>query len=99
MMAFTNRGSSNNHGQHDIETKSNSTTFEAIARKHGTNKVTSHRYQSMYEKYLGPLQGKPIKFLEIGLGCNMVRTLAFSTVIRLLISLRTMVLGLLTTHG
>lgn len=66
--------SRNNHDEHNIETKPNSTTFEAVARKYGTNKVTSHRYQFMYEKYLGPLQGKPVKFLEVGLGCNMVTT-------------------------
>ncbi|KAM0418683.1 hypothetical protein ACHAPT_012380 [Fusarium lateritium] len=62
---------SSHHDHHNIEAKPNNTTFEAIARKHGTHKVTSHRYQFMYEKYLGPLQGKPVKFLEIGLGCNM----------------------------
>ncbi|RSL81289.1 hypothetical protein CEP52_010156 [Fusarium oligoseptatum] len=60
-----------NHHDQILKTKPDNATFEAIARKHGTNKVTSHSYQFMYEKYLGPLQGRSVKFLEIGLGCNM----------------------------
>ncbi|RSL38367.1 hypothetical protein CEP53_014925 [Fusarium sp. AF-6] len=60
-----------NHHDQILKTKPDKATFEAIARKHGTNKVTSHSYQFMYEKYLGPLQGRSVKFLEIGLGCNM----------------------------
>ena len=42
-----------------------------------TDKVTSHSYQTMYGKFLYPLlwkakeTGTPVKFLEIGLGCNM----------------------------
>ena len=42
-----------------------------------TDKVTTHSYQTMYGKFLYPLlwrakeTGKPIKFLEIGLGCDM----------------------------
>ncbi|PNY24885.1 8-demethyl-8-alpha-L-rhamnosyl tetracenomycin-C 2'-O-methyltransferase [Tolypocladium capitatum] len=46
-------------------------SFEQIARKYGTDKVTGHSYQSMYEKYLSPLRNLPVKMLEIGLGCNM----------------------------
>ena len=42
-----------------------------------TDKVTIHRYQVMYGNYLLPyvrrhhLLNKPMKFLEIGLGCDM----------------------------
>lgn len=46
--------------------------FEEVALKYGTDKVTSHKYQFMYDKYLRDFHGKPIKLLEIGLGCNMV---------------------------
>jgi hypothetical protein len=47
-------------------------SFQEVALKYGTDKVTTHKYQFMYEKYLNPLQGKKLKMLEIGLGCNMV---------------------------
>lgn len=47
-------------------------SFQEVALKYGTDKVTNHRYQFMYEKYLNPLQGRKLKMLEIGLGCNMV---------------------------
>lgn len=39
-----------------------------IARKHGTDKVTTHHYDAMYDKYLEPLRDRPLKMLEIGLG-------------------------------
>ncbi|PFH54948.1 hypothetical protein XA68_11454 [Ophiocordyceps unilateralis] len=45
--------------------------FEQVALKYGTDKVTSHGYQSMYEKYLPTIRDMPVKMLEIGLGCNM----------------------------
>ena len=48
-------------------------SFEQIALKYGTDKVTSHSYQHMYDKYLAPVRASPLKMLEIGLGCNMVR--------------------------
>lgn len=47
-------------------------SFVDVALKHGTDKVTTHSYQHMYDKYLSPLQSRPVKLLEIGLGCNMV---------------------------
>jgi hypothetical protein len=46
-----------------------------IAKEQGTDKVTDHEYQYMYEKYLPALRNKKVKMLEIGLGCNMVRNL------------------------
>jgi len=36
-----------------------------------TDKVTTHSYQIMYGIFLNSMRGKKIKFLEIGLGCNM----------------------------
>lgn len=46
-------------------------SWREIAFKHGTDKVTTHHYQYMYEKHLQPLRDQPLKMLEIGLGCNM----------------------------
>lgn len=45
--------------------------FEQIARKYGTDKVTTHQYQFMYDKYLSSIRDDQLKVLEIGLGCNM----------------------------
>ncbi|KAF5019046.1 hypothetical protein F66182_8938 [Fusarium sp. NRRL 66182] len=45
-------------------------SFDKAALEHGANKTNMLKYQSMYDKYLRPLQGKPIKLLEIGLGCG-----------------------------
>ena len=49
----------------------NPPSFFEIATKHGTDKVSTHSYQDMYEKYFPPLRHQPLKMLEIGLGCNM----------------------------
>lgn len=46
--------------------------FEQIARQYGTDKVTTHKYQFMYDKYLSGIRDDQLKVLEIGLGCNMV---------------------------
>ncbi|KFX86715.1 hypothetical protein V495_08671 [Pseudogymnoascus sp. VKM F-4514 (FW-929)] len=46
-------------------------SFREIGKKHGTDKVTVHRYHHMYEKYLEPLRDEKLKMLEIGLGCDM----------------------------
>lgn len=51
-------------------------TFYEIAKEKGTDKVTDHSYQHMYEKYLPALRNKRIKMLEIGLGCDMVSNLS-----------------------
>lgn len=48
-------------------------SFFEIAQTHGTDKVTTHHYEQMYETYLPALRHKRIKMLEIGLGCDMVR--------------------------
>lgn len=47
-------------------------SFYEIAHGYGTDKVTSHHYEEMYEKYFAPLRHKKIKMFEIGLGCDMV---------------------------
>lgn len=47
-------------------------SFYEIALKHGTDKVTTHSYQDMYTKYFEPNRLRPLKFLEIGLGCDML---------------------------
>jgi hypothetical protein len=47
-------------------------SFQEIALNYGTDKVTRHRYQFMYEKYLSLIRDNPIKLLELGLGCDMV---------------------------
>ncbi|KAF4625290.1 hypothetical protein G7Y89_g12880 [Cudoniella acicularis] len=46
-------------------------SFYEIANIHGTDKVTTHHYQQMYEHRLAPFRDKPIKMLEVGLGCDM----------------------------
>ena len=51
--------------------KSNSFRKVAIAERPITDKVTSHSYEFIYEKYLGLRRTQQLKFLEIGLGCNM----------------------------
>ncbi|ELR02268.1 hypothetical protein VC83_00635 [Pseudogymnoascus destructans] len=56
-------------GAPKVDTKRPS--FREIGKKFGTDKVTAHHYQHMYEKYLEPLRDEPLKMLEIGLGCDM----------------------------
>jgi hypothetical protein len=46
--------------------------FYSIAKRIGTDKAGPiHSYYHAYDKYLNPLRFKPIKMLEVGLGCNM----------------------------
>ena len=45
--------------------------FKLIGLKYGTDKVTSHHYEHLYGKVLGPYLNTEINFLEIGLGCGM----------------------------
>lgn len=51
--------------------ESNSFKKVAIAERPITDKVTSHSYEFIYKKYLGMWRTQQLKFLEIGLGCNM----------------------------
>lgn len=47
-------------------------TFESVGRqsKPVTDKISSHRYHFLYNELL-PFSDKPLKLLEIGLGCGM----------------------------
>ena len=45
--------------------------FRTIASKHKTDKISTHNYQNLYGRYLGPIRFEPLNFLEIGLGCTM----------------------------
>ncbi|KJZ77561.1 hypothetical protein HIM_03285 [Hirsutella minnesotensis 3608] len=49
----------------------NGQSFQQVALKYGTDKVTTHSYHHLYEKYMSSLRSRPVKMLEIGLGCNM----------------------------
>ncbi|WDK21177.1 hard-surface induced protein [Colletotrichum graminicola] len=51
----------------------NRPTFTDLALKSGTDKVTSHNYGFLYDKYLAQFRNEPVKMIEIGLGCGMVR--------------------------
>jgi len=46
-------------------------TWKEIATHYGTDKVTTHHYERLYEHLLAPYRDKPLKMLEIGLGCDM----------------------------
>ncbi|KAF4968438.1 hypothetical protein FZEAL_10396 [Fusarium zealandicum] len=67
---FSYTGQSTYNDRFKSPSSPNRTSFEAIAIKHGSDKVTFHKYHYMYEKHVRSLQGKPVKLLEIGLGCN-----------------------------
>ena len=38
---------------------------------HGDIGMRKHTYEQVYAQHLGPLRHDPLKFMEIGLGCNM----------------------------
>ena len=42
-----------------------------IGMKYKTDKVITHHYETLYEKYLSRYRNTPIRVLEIGLGCRM----------------------------
>ncbi len=49
-------------------------TLDELAKKHGTDKVSSHHnYTPYYEKHFEPMRDKQIKLLEIGVkeGCSV----------------------------
>ena len=50
---------------------SDNLSFTQIGIKYKTDKVTDHRYDTMYEKYLRKYRGSNVTMLEIGLGCQM----------------------------
>ena len=43
----------------------------AAGDKLHSGKGAKHAYEHVYAEHLGPVRHEPIKFLEIGLGCNM----------------------------
>jgi hypothetical protein len=45
--------------------------FLEIALESGTDKVTDHHYNYAYQQYLPDLRHSPVRFVEIGLGCDM----------------------------
>ncbi|KAL0934741.1 hard-surface induced protein [Colletotrichum truncatum] len=49
----------------------NRPTFADLAKDSGTDKVTTHNYAVLYDKYLPTFRDHPVKMLEIGLGCGM----------------------------
>lgn len=55
------------------ETKAwrSSVSWEDLAKHAGTDKVTGHRYEKIYEMWLAPWRHEAVNFLEIGLGCDM----------------------------
>jgi len=47
-------------------------TFKEVGTTYGTDKVSTHSYYTLYDKYLPILRAqKKVKMLEIGLGCDM----------------------------
>jgi hypothetical protein len=46
--------------------------FFKVAANTSTDKIRGHKYHHLYDRYLPELRHKPIKMLEIGLGCGMV---------------------------
>ena len=46
-------------------------TWESLAKRTGTDKVTTHAYEKIYEMWLAPWRHEAVNFLEIGLGCDM----------------------------
>ena len=46
-------------------------SWESLAIRAGTDKVTHHNYERIYELWLAPWRYEAVNFLEIGLGCDM----------------------------
>jgi hypothetical protein len=46
-------------------------SWESLAKRAGTDKVTTHAYEKIYEMWLAPWRHEAVNFLEIGLGCDM----------------------------
>ena len=46
-------------------------SIHELGEKWGTDKVTGHRYDVMYDFWFAPYRCKKLKLLEIGLGCDM----------------------------
>lgn len=46
--------------------------FAAAADGTTTDKVSVHGYHRAYQRHLGPIKDRPLRLLEIGLGCGML---------------------------
>ena len=46
-------------------------SWESLAKRAGTDKVTTHNYEKIYEMWIAPWRHEAVNFLEIGLGCDM----------------------------
>ena len=46
-------------------------SWESLAKRAGTDKITTHKYDKIYEMWLAPWRHEAVNFLEIGLGCDM----------------------------
>ncbi|KAK2010234.1 hypothetical protein LZ32DRAFT_660632 [Colletotrichum eremochloae] len=46
-------------------------TFTEMALKYNSDKVTTHNYGFLYEKYLAQFRDESVKMIELGLGCGM----------------------------
>ncbi len=55
----------------DIKRKLNRSSLFEIGMKYQTDKISIHRYEILYEKYLSHYRDTSIRLLEIGLGCGM----------------------------
>jgi hypothetical protein len=62
---------SSNNISHIHANNSERKSFLDIAKIYGTDKITSHHYEVLYEKYLRKYVGSNVSLLEIGLGCGM----------------------------
>lgn len=55
----------------NVKNDSKELSFFDIGTKHNTDKVTIHRYHTLYEKYVRKYIGTDVILLEIGLGCDI----------------------------
>jgi hypothetical protein len=69
-ISFKSNDNSMNMGNVDAKSD-NLKSFLELALDAGTDKVTTHQYNFAYEHYLPDLRHAPVRFVEIGLGCDM----------------------------
>ena len=59
-------------GSHPIRDENETNVFSKIAKTTKTDKITTHRYDLLYDEFFSAAQiHRTKKILEIGLGCNM----------------------------
>ncbi len=64
--------SNENSSQIDLTEKLNRSTLFHIGMKYNTDKIYTHHYETLYEKYLSHYRHTSVRILEIGLGCDML---------------------------